>query len=36
MLMRRDLMREMCMNECVSVLVTCRLTNALDGDETGS
>lgn len=34
--MRRGLMREMCMNECASVLVTFGLTNALDGDETGS
>lgn len=29
-------MSEMCMNECVSVLVTSGLTNALDGDKTGS
>lgn len=34
--MRRDLMREMYMNECVSVPVTFGLTNALDGDETRS
>lgn len=32
--MRRDLMSEMCMNECVSALVTFGLTN--DRDETGS
>lgn len=34
--MRRDLMREMCMNEFASMLVTFGLTNALDKDETGS
>lgn len=34
--MRRDLTREMCMNECVSVLVIFGLTNSLDRDETGS
>lgn len=34
--MRRDLMREMCVNEFVSVLVTFGLTNALGKDETSS